>query len=179
MARRMLPSSGMASIGSTSASAMKRRHTPLSVQARARGETDVRDVELHRVRTLARTLDRYYLDPILGFVVPGAGDVVGSLLGFYAVVIAWRRKVSKIIIARMLLNLAVDAVFGFIPLLGDLFDARFKANLRNVELLTARVDAGGKATARDWAIVIGALLAYLTVLVLLVWGMIALVRRIF
>jgi hypothetical protein len=170
----------MASIGSPSASAMKRRHTPLTTQARAaRGDTRVRDAELDRVRTLARTLDRYYLDPILGFVVPGVGDVVGSLLGFYVIVIAWRRRVSKIIIARMLMNLAVDAVFGFIPLLGDLFDAKFKANLRNVELLTARAAAGGRATARDWAIVLGALLAYLTVLVLLVWGMIALVRRIF
>jgi hypothetical protein len=166
----------MASIGSTSASAMQRRHTPLPVHAR---DTHVGDAELARVRTLARTLDRYYLDPILGFVVPGAGDVIGSLLGFYTIVIAWRRRVSKIVIARMLMNLAVDAIFGFIPLFGDLFDAKFKVNLRNVELLTARAAAGGRATARDWALVIGALLAYVAVLALLVWGLIALLRRIF
>jgi hypothetical protein len=35
----------------------------------------------------------------------------------------------------MLANVAIDALVGTIPLAGDLFDAAFKANLRNRALL--------------------------------------------
>lgn len=39
------------------------------------------------------------------------------------------------LLARMLGNVAIEVVGGAIPVLGDLFDAAFKANLRNVALL--------------------------------------------
>ena len=38
-------------------------------------------------------------------------------------------------LARMLLNLALDATVGAVPALGDLFDFVWKANIRNIELL--------------------------------------------
>jgi hypothetical protein len=124
-------------------------------------------------------LDRYYLDPLLGLLLPGGGDVLGSLLGIYTVVIAARRKVSPIVIARMLMNLAGDALLGFIPLVGDLFDFGFKANQRNVELLAERSETGGRATARDWLLVVGAILAFLVVIGLVVYGIVRLLRALF
>lgn len=138
-----------------------------------------RDTELDRVRTLARVLDTYFVDPLIGLIIPGGGDVIGSLLGVYTVMIAARRKVSPVIIARMLMNLAGDAVIGFIPLVGDLFDIGFKANQRNLDLLERRVEEGGRATARDWLILLGAALAFLTVLAFVVWGIISLFRAVF
>lgn len=139
----------------------------------------MRDAELDRVRTLARVLDRYFVDPIIGLVIPGGGDILGSLLGIYTVMIAARRKVSPVIIARMLMNLAGDAVIGFIPFLGDLLDFGFKANTRNVQLLEEAAIHNGRATAKDWAMVIGAGLAFVLVLTLIVWGIIALFRAVF
>lgn len=138
-----------------------------------------RDSELARVRTLARVLDRYFLDPILGLVIPGGGDIIGSMLGVYMVMIAARRKVSPVIMARMLMNLAADAVLGFIPLIGDLFDFGFKANIRNLRLLEEATEHGGRATVKDWAMVVGAALTFIAVLALIVWGMVALFRRVF
>ena len=143
------------------------------------GSGTARDTELDRVKTLARVMDRYLVDPLIGLVLPGIGDVIGSLIGMYVVMIGVRRRVSKIVIARMIMNLASDAIIGIIPLIGDIFDVRFKANERNVDLLTARVGQGGRATARDWAIVIGALVAYAAAMVLIVWGTIKLFRAIF
>lgn len=131
------------------------------------------------MRTLARVLDRYYLDPLLGLLLPGGGDVLGSLLGIYTVVLAARRRLSPIIIARMLMNLAADAAIGFIPLIGDVFDFGFKAHVRNLDLIADRSLHGGRATARDWLVVIGASLAYLAVMALVVWGIVALLRAIF
>ncbi len=131
------------------------------------------------MRALARVLDRYYLDPLLGLLLPGGGDVLGSLLGIYTVVLAARRRLSPVVIARMLMNLAADAAIGFIPLIGDVFDFGFKAHVRNLDLIADRSLHGGRATTRDWLVVIGASLAYLAVMALVVWGIVALLRAIF
>lgn len=131
---------------------------------------------------MARVLDDAYVDPILGLLLPGAGDVVGSLLGLYTVGLAARRRVAPIVIARMLLNLAIDAGLGAIPFLGDLFDLGFKANNRNIALLADRTHRGGQGTARDWLAVIGAgalfVAAFVGVIVVVVWALASLVRAI-
>ena len=77
---------------------------------------------------------RIGLDSILG-LVPGVGDTAGALLGSWVFVEALRMKVTAPTLVRMLLNLALDATVGAIPVLGDLFDFVWKANVRNVELL--------------------------------------------
>ena len=134
------------------------------------------DRELERVRTLARVLDHGLVDPLIGLLLPGVGDILGALLGMYAVVVAWRRRVSPVIIARMLLNLGFDAVIGAIPLVGDVFDLGFKANERNVALLTRRDATGGRPTARDWAFVGGAAAVFLGLLALIAWGVMAVIH---
>lgn len=143
------------------------------------GSGTSRDSELDRVRTLARVLDRYFVDPLIGLVIPGVGDVIGSLLGMYVVMIAARRKVSPVIIARMLMNLTVDAIIGIVPLIGDIFDIGFKAHSRNADLLESRMSHGGRATAKDWIVVIGAALAFVAAMVLIVYGVIRIFRAIF
>jgi Domain of unknown function (DUF4112) len=143
----------------------------------AAGQPSEPPSEIERVRTLTRALDHYLLDPLLGLILPGAGDLVGSLLGLYVVVIAVRRRMSPVVIARMLLNLALDAGLGLVPVLGDLVDFAFKANQRNLALLVERQD-GGKATARDWLAVGGAGLALAAVLGLVVYAVVAVISTV-
>lgn len=112
--------------------------------------------DIARAETLARWLDDRWLDPILGFLLPGVGDLVGAALGAYVVAVALRRRLPLVTVARMLLNLAWDALLGAVPLAGDLFDVVYKANQRNVALLRARHEARTE-TAGDWVRVIGAL----------------------
>lgn len=133
--------------------------------------------DLERVRTLSRVLDHYLVDPLLGLVLPGAGDLLGSLLGLYIVSIAVRRRTSPILIARMLLNLAIDAGIGLVPLLGDVADIAFKANDKNVQLLLDRPHTG-RATARDWLAVVGALAALAAVIGLAVYAVVAVIRAV-
>jgi Domain of unknown function (DUF4112) len=116
------------------------------------GEGDIRAAE-----TLARWLDDRFLDPLLGLVLPGVGDVVGSALGLYVVGVALRRRLPLVTVARMLMNLGVDALIGAVPLAGDLFDIAWKANRRNVALLRARHEAR-QDTVGDWLRVAGAML---------------------
>ncbi len=117
------------------------------------------DREIQHARTLSKVLDHFLVDPILGLILPGAGDVAGSLMGLYTVGVALRRRMSPVIIARMLLNLALDAIMGVVPLLGDIADVAYQANQRNVKLLEQRAMTG-RATARDWLLVVGAALLF-------------------
>lgn len=133
--------------------------------------------EIARARTLARVLDGYFVDPLLGLILPGVGDLIGSLLGLYLVVVAVKRRMSPVIIARMLLHLALDAVLGAVPVLGDIADVAYKANERNLALLVGRHETG-KATARDWLAVGGAAAVFVAVVVGVGYAVAALVRAI-
>lgn len=150
---------------------------PVYLPPRARrGSGTHVDYEVERVRKLSTVLDRYLVDPILGLFLPGAGDIIGSVVGLYTVGIALRRRISPVVIARMLLNLGLDALIGIVPLVGDLFDVGFKANLRNVELLASSAERGGKASARDWAFVGGAALLFVGALALSIFAIVSIVR---
>ncbi|MFB6096940.1 MAG: DUF4112 domain-containing protein [Haloferacaceae archaeon] len=101
---------------------------------------------IRRMQLAARALDsavripvvgvRVGLDPIVG-LLPIGGDVVAAVLSLYVVAEAARQGVSASTLVRMLGNVAVDALVGSIPIVGDLFDARWKANERNVRLAVA------------------------------------------
>lgn len=83
---------------------------------------------------------RIGLDPLVG-LVPGVGDVTTSAASAYIVARAAALGVPRATLARMLVILLVDAVFGSLPVVGDAFDAVWKANTRNVRLLESRLDA--------------------------------------
>jgi hypothetical protein len=135
------------------------------------------DAELERVKKLAKVLDHYLVDPIIGLVLPGAGDIIGAVLGVYTISLAFRRKVSPVIIARMFLNLGLDALVGIVPLAGDVADVAFKANQKNVALLSERTT--GQASAKDWAFVVGAAVVFFGAIALSVFAVGWLVRTIF
>jgi hypothetical protein len=116
----------------------------------ASSESPPEDRALVAAETLARWLDDRFLDPLLGLVLPGVGDLLGSLLGLYPVLLAARRRAPKALLARMLLNLAADAAGGAIPIVGDIWDFMFKANARNLELLRAR-SAGAGGVRGHWS----------------------------
>lgn len=77
---------------------------------------------------------RIGFDALIG-LVPGIGDLVGAGLSTYIVVAAAKRGLPASVLARMALNIAVEFVVGAIPFVGDVFDAYWKANQRNVELI--------------------------------------------
>jgi hypothetical protein len=77
---------------------------------------------------------RLGLDALIG-LVPGAGDVVTTALAAYIVAEAARLGVSKPVLFRMLVNLGLDFMLGAVPVAGDVFDAVWKANRKNLDLL--------------------------------------------
>ena len=97
---------------------------------------------------------RFGLDPIVG-LLPGAGDLVTGFFSVMILVHSIRLRIPKVVIARMLLNTALDLLTGVVPLVGDLFDAAFKANLRNLQLLERHARPGVAPTRADYLFVWG------------------------
>ena len=102
-----------------------------------------RDVDRRALGRLAWLLDEAFripgtnqkvgIDPLIG-LVPGVGDAIGALLSTYIIVEAARRGAPVWTVVRMLGNVAVETLVGAIPILGDLFDVVWKANMRNLAL---------------------------------------------
>ena len=111
-------------------------------------------------------------------LVPFLGDVLGLLLSGYIVLQAARLRAPFSVLARMLLNIAIEGVIGLVPLAGDVFDAAWKANQRNISLLEGYLDqpAATATTSRRLFAVLAlawvVLMAVLTVLcaLLLRWA---------
>jgi hypothetical protein len=84
------------------------------------------------------------LEALIG-LVPFLGDLAGVILSSTILAEAARLGASRSVLARMALNVAVEGVVGLIPLAGDVFDAAWKANQRNVKLLGAWLDRPQRA----------------------------------
>jgi uncharacterized protein DUF4112 len=85
---------------------------------------------------LPGTRVRIGLDGLLG-LIPGIGDPLGAVLSSYIIVMAARLGASRHTLLRMLGNVAIEGLVGVVPILGDVFDIAWKANVRNVALLHA------------------------------------------
>ena len=136
-----------------------------------------REKALKNVETVAKLLDsqfvipgtnfRFGLDAIAG-LIPVGGDAVSFLASGALVLTMVRHGASGQLAARMLLNIAIDALVGAIPFLGDLFDAAYKANIKNVELLKEHYKEG-KHSGSGWGIFVGTFLALLVMGAGLAW----------
>lgn len=90
-------------------------------------------------------------DFLLG-LVPGVGDFVS--LGFSGVLVATMAKhgASPRLVVRMLVNVVLDAVFGCIPLLGNVFDLFYQANNRNTQLMKQYYQEG-RHSGSAWPVI--------------------------
>jgi hypothetical protein len=146
---------------------MNNTHSSWQANTQTGSVVDTKETASHlaRLELLSTWLDRYFVDPIVGFLIPGAGDSLCSLFGLYGVFVAIQLKVHPVVISRMLINLAVDAVLGSIPILGAVFDVFYRAHIKNLDLIKQR-GSYGEPTVGDWFIVGGAGLLLIVALLL-------------
>ena len=81
------------------------------------------------------------------------GDLAGAALSGYIVLSSARLGVPASTLVRMLVNIGIDTVVGSVPVLGDLFDVGWRANLRNADLLDSHLGAPVPAArANRWVV---------------------------
>jgi len=99
---------------------------------------------LKQVNTLAWLLDnsiklplinyRIGFDPLIG-LIPGFGDIAGLIVSAYIVLQGMRLGAPQSVLFQMMGNILIEALVGIVPGIGDLFDATYKSNALNVQLL--------------------------------------------
>ena len=125
--------------------------------------------QIERLRSLSRLLDsafvipgtryRFGLDALIG-LVPGLGDAISAVFSGYIILQASRLGAPKSLVTRMIANVAVDTVVGWVPVLGDLFDVAWKSNLKNMALLEnhVRQPAAARAGSRKAVLLLSGVL---------------------
>ncbi len=142
--------------------------------------------DLVALRKFARLMDEAFplpgtnirvgLDAVIG-LIPGIGDVVGGVLSTWIVAGALRHRVPARIIARMVLNICIDLLFGAVPVAGDVFDFLFEENMKNMRLLEKHRDRRRPPRSTTQIALVATLILAFVILValLLVAGFVALV----
>lgn len=113
---------------------------------------------------------RVGIDPVLGLLMPGVGDVASALGGLAVLFLAVRHRVPGPILARMVWNVVSDTMIGAVPVVGDAFDLVWRSNRKNLDLIEKyRADRGAPRatpTTRDY-VRIGAILFVISLAVLI------------
>jgi len=129
---------------------------------------------IKRLRALAWLMDnsiplpggfRIGLDAIIG-LVPGIGDAIGALISAYIINEARGMGAPRSVLFRMMSNVMIDTVIGAVPFAGDVFDAAYKSNVRNLALLAQyQLDPVGSRRGSRWFV--AGFFALLSLMVLL------------
>ena len=106
------------------------------------------DLELQNLRKLAWRMDALFfvprtnisigLDNVLG-LVPVIGDTLALLPSVYMIAKARKLGATPGTLAYMSANTAIDFFIGSIPIVGDVFDVIYNANIRNYRALEANL----------------------------------------
>lgn len=135
----------------------------------------INDPRLKMVQRVTRLMDEQFsvggfkfgLDPILN-LIPVAGDVSSYIISVALIITMAQHGASGRVAMKMLANATLDALVGSIPVLGWIFDFSYKANTRNLKLLTEHYTEG-KHRGSAKPVIISILIIVLLVLILLVY----------
>lgn len=93
---------------------------------------------------------RFGWESVIG-IIPAIGDAIGVLFALLVF-----KKCCKVegglastVKLQMLLNIAIDFAVGLVPFIGDLADAAWKCNTKNLRLLERELDKKYKPNNRD------------------------------
>ena len=114
---------------------------------------------------------RFGLDGLIG-LIPGAGDLSTFAVSGYMLWVMANNGASGFVLARMVVNVLIDALIGSIPFIGDLFDIAFKANLRNMRLMQEHYQEG-RHRGSAWKMIV----PVLVILFLIIAGIILLTYK--
>ncbi len=147
----------------------------------------VTDPRLRNISILAKLMDsqfripgtnfRFGLDAVIG-LIPGIGDLSTFAVSGYMLVLMARNGASGYVIARMALNIVIDTLFGSIPVIGDIFDAWFKANQKNLRLME-RHYVDGRYQGGAWKVIVPVLIIVLALIAGIIYGTYRLFQAIF
>lgn len=89
---------------------------------------------------MAKKYDDWFLDPIVGLIISGVGDIISSLTALPALYVAiFKVKSFKLSLAIFYITV-LDILCGIIPGVGDVVDAFYKANKKSARWIVGYVE---------------------------------------
>lgn len=131
-----------------------------------------RSASYRMVEDIAKWMDKYFLDALLGFV-PTAGDALTSLAALPSIYVSLFKVKSVPLTLAVIFNILKDVLIGMIPFwIGNVLDFFNRAYLQNMRLIVGYVEddkeiideVNRKAVGTAILIVIACVLIWLMVL---------------
>ena len=101
--------------------------------------------------------------------------MAGAAVSAVIILGAAQRGIARSAVIRMVINVAIDAFVGSLPLFGDIFDFAYKANMRNIQIYREAM-RGERKAVKDWVFIGLVALVLLVIFLLPLIGLIYLVR---
>jgi Domain of unknown function (DUF4112) len=95
---------------------------------------------------------RFGLDPLIG-LIPGFGSPISAAVSLFLIARSARYRVPRIVLARMALNVLINAGLDAVPVVGDLLSIFYRSNAQNYELLRKHAGTSPASTRADWLFV--------------------------
>jgi len=137
-------------------------------------EKDIKkDKAYQLIKAIAKVMDQYHVDPLLG-LVPTVGDAVSSLLTLPYLYFSIFKLRSIPLTLALICNMLIDFAMGVIPFwIGDILDFFNHSYIKNYKLITGYVEGDKemikRVDRRAWWMVV-----MIAVLCLLIWLLIKL-----
>lgn len=93
-------------------------------------------------QTIAKWMDKYFIDPILGFILPaGMGDTLTSIFVIPYIYVAACKVRSFPLTLAVIFNVLRDVALGLIPFcIGDIIDTFNRSYVQNARLIVGFVE---------------------------------------
>ena len=117
---------------------------------------------------------RFGADFLIG-LIPYAGDVISFGVSGFLVLMMARKGASGMVLVKMIGNVWLDGMVGTIPILGDIFDLSYRANIRNLNLLKEHYGKGEHQGSAWWILILIVLVLFLLIglSVYVIWRILA------
>lgn len=101
------------------------------------------------MKGMATAMDRYYVDPLLGFIVPSDfGDTLTALLSLPYIYFSLFVVKSVPLTIAVINNILRDTLIGMIPFcVGDVLDIFYRSYGKNLRLITGYIEGDKKVVS--------------------------------
>lgn len=123
-----------------------------------------------KIPLLNRTIG---IEPLIG-LIPVVGDAFGFVMEMFVMVVLLRNNGSGKVAAKMTLNILIDILLSFIPVLGNVLDFFVKTNERNLKLAIEHFQYG-KNQGSAWTVIIPIVVSLIVVFTVIIAGFIYIV----
>lgn len=100
------------------------------------------------LKVIYKVMDKWGLDPIIGFFIPGLGDVITTVVTIPFIFTSIFKLRSVPLTLAIISNCLLDLLIGMVPVVGDIGDFMYKSYKKNYYMIVGYVE-GDQTTIND------------------------------